>query len=201
MVKQILWFGALLAGSFFLSSCQTLFNFSPDRAAVEELITNSPVSLEIHPETIRVLQLLESEQGIMVLTTYLATNESNQINECLSLYKTAKVSQGWTAYGQGLSCWPAALIDQEPIRVTMGQNSTGESSSSDVSGLVFDPQIMSIEVIWDDGTIQDLEIVKGSYLAVRSGQYSVQFVHAFDEAGELVYSYEETKPAPGKENP
>lgn len=201
MVKQILWFGALLAGSFFLSSCQTLFNFSPDRAAVEELITNSPVSLEIHPETIRVLQLLESEQGIMVLTTYLATNESNQINECLSLYKTAKVSQGWSAYAQGSNCWPAALIDQEPIRVTMGQNSTGESSSSDVSGLVFDPQIMSIEVIWDDGTIQDLEIVKGSYLAVRSGQYSVQFVHAFDEAGELVYSYEETKPAPGKENP
>ena len=201
MVKQFFWFGALLAGSFFLSSCQTLFNFSPDRAAVEELITNSPVSLEIHPETIRVLQLLESEQGIMVLTTYLATSESDQMNECLSLYKTAKVSQGWSAYAQGSNCWPAALIDQESIRVSMGQNSTGVSSWSDVSGLVYDPLIKSIEVIWDDGTIQDLDIVKGSYLAVRSGQYSVQFVHALNEAGELVYSYQKTNPAPGKENP
>jgi hypothetical protein len=201
MIKQILWFGALLAASFFVSSCQTLFNFSPDRAAVQEVITNPPASLEVHRETIRVLQLQESEQGIMVLTTYLATGESGQISECLSLYKTAKDSQGWTALGQGSSCWPAALMDQDLISVSIGQNATDESSLSDVTGLVYDPQIKSIEVFWDDGTIQAVEVIKSSYLAVRSGQYSVQFIHAFNETGELVYSYQKPTPAPGKENP
>jgi hypothetical protein len=201
MIKQILWYLALLAAPFLLSSCQTLLNFSPDRAAVQEILINSPKSVEVHRETIRVLQLQESELGILVLTTYLATHENDQISECLSLFRTNKGSDGWTASGQGSSCWSAALVDQDPISISMGQQTTNENTSSNVAGLVYDPQIMSIEVIWEDGTTQTVDIVKRSYLAVRSGQYSVQFIHAFDETGEMVYSYHKPTPAPGKESP
>jgi hypothetical protein len=201
MIKQILSYIALLSVPFLLSSCQALLNFSPDRATVQEIIINSPQSLEVHRETIRVLQLQESEQGILVLTTYLATHENDQISECLALYRTAKTSDGWTAFDQGSSCWPAALVDQDSISISMGQQTTNENTSSNVAGLVYDPQIMSIEVIWDDGTTQAIDIVKRSYLAVRSGQYTVQFIHAFDETGEMVYSYQKPTPAPAKESP
>jgi hypothetical protein len=201
MIKQILSYIALLSGPFLLSSCQALLNFSPDRAAVQEIIMNSPQSLEVHRETIRVLQLQESEQGILVLTTYLATHENDQISECLALYRTAKTSDGWTAFGQGSSCWPAALVDEDSISISMGQQTTDESTSSNVAGLVYDPQIKLIEVVWDDGITQAVEVVKSSYLAVRSGQYSVQFISAFDETGEVVYSYQQPTSAPGKESP
>lgn len=201
MIKQILWFGRLLAASFLISGCQTLFNFSPDRAAIQELATNSPTGFDLHRETIRVLQIQESEQGILVLTTYLATHEDGQMSECISLSTTEKTDQGWSAINQGSSCWPAELVDQESISVSMGQNTKDEYSLSNASGLVYDPQIKSIEVVWDDDTSQAVDIVEGSYLAVRSGQYSVQLVNAFDDMGELVYSYQNPPPAPGKENP
>jgi hypothetical protein len=201
MIIRSLGFGAFLAASFFLSGCQTIFNISPDRAAVQEIVTNGPSPMEVNRDTIRVLQLQESEQDFMVLATYLATHESGQLNECLSLYKATKANHGWNAFGYGSNCWPAARVDQESISISMGQNVSTDGSMSDVSGLVYDPEIKSIEINWDDGTSQIAEVVKGSYLAVQSVQNSVQFVQAFNETGDLVYSYQQPTPAPGKENP
>ena len=201
MIQRILKASTFLCAALILSACQALFSFSPDRAAVQEIVLNSPSMNEIHRDTIRVLQMQEFDPGIMVLATYLATAEEDQMSECLALFQTEKTTEGWDAHSQGAACWPAALVDTDPIQVIYGQTNIDGQSSSNISGLVYKPEINTIEIVWEDGENQKVEVIKGSYLALRLGQQEFQVINALNESGELVYSYEKPTPAPGKETP
>jgi hypothetical protein len=202
MTKRVLLACFILAISMFLTGCQPLLSFSPDRAAVQEIVLNSPPMIEVHRDTIRVLQLQEFNSGIMVLATYLATAEGGQMSECLALFYAEKAVDAWVAHSRGSSCWPAELVDQEdPIQVLHGQSRSGDQRSSDASGLVYDPEIKTIQLFWKDGESQDLEVVKGSFLSAREGLHELQSVNAINESGKLVFRQDIPTPAPGKETP
>jgi hypothetical protein len=199
MIKNIIRGIPFLVAILPLTACQTLFSFSPDRAAIQEIILNSPSTMEVHKDTIRVLQMQEFDPGMMVLATYLGTVEGGQVSECLALFQTEKAVEGWNAYSHGSGCWPAGLLDEEPLQILYGQRSSNGQSMSDVSGLVYVPEITSVEVTWDDGESQALDVVKGSFLGLRTGKHDPKSITAFDEDGKPVYSYEVPSPAPGKD--
>ena len=201
MIKKIIRGIPFLVTFLSMTACQTLFSFSPDRAAIQEIILNSPSTMEVHRDTIRVLQMQEFEASMMVLATYLGTIEDGQMSECLALFQTEKGVEGWNAYSHGSGCWPAGLVDEDPVQILYGQRSSDGQSTSDVSGLVYIPEITSVEVTWGDGESQPLEVVKGSFLGLRTGSHDLKSITAFDEFATPVYSYEVPSPAPGKETP
>lgn len=202
MTKWMRRMSLFLAASLFLTACQSIFTFSPDRAAVQEIVLNSPSMIEVHRDTIRVLQLQEFDPGILVLATYLATAEGSQLSECLALFYSEKAVEGWNAHSRGSSCWPAELAEEEsPLHFIHGQSRSGNQSTSDASGLIYDPEITSVQLTWEDGETQVLEIVKRSFLSVRNGQHELKVVEGLDESGELVYSQEIPEPPPDKTVP
>ena len=189
-VKRFTITGGLLMVVLFLSGCDTLLNFSPDRAAVQAIVTSRSPSQEIHHDTIRVLQTQESSPGIVVLTTYLATQENDQMLECLALFNSEKFSQGWQAFGLGTTCWEVTLEDPNPISIGMLQNASLDTKMSYAIGLVFDPDIKLLDITWDDTFSQRIEVIKNSYLAIRAGQSSVASILAYDTKEDLVYTYQ-----------
>jgi hypothetical protein len=200
MIKRTIQASLILFAFLLSTACQTLLSFSPDRAAVQEIVLNSPAMIEVHRDTIRVLQMQEYDQGTLVLATYLANMGEGQLSECLALIYSQKGLEGWNASSRGSGCWPAELVeDEKPIQVLSGQSRSGAHSSSDASGLVYDPEIKTIQLTWKDGETQVLEVVKASFLSVRTGMHDLQSVTAIDASGELVYSLEIPPPAPGKE--
>lgn len=202
MIKRMVRAYLLLGACLFLTSCQAFFNFSPDRAAVQEIVMNSPSMVEVHRDTIRVLQMKEFDPGFIVLATYLATAEGGQMSECLAMFYAEKAVEGWDAHSRGSSCWPAELVQEEPpIQVIRGQSRSGDQSSSDASGLIYDPEIKTLQLTWDDGESQTLEVIKGSFLSVRAGLHELQTVNALNESGQIVYTHNIPIPAPGKETP
>jgi hypothetical protein len=201
MINKFIRVIPFLVAFLSLTACQTIFSFSPDRAAIQEIVLNSPSTMEVHRDTIRVLQMQEFKTGMMVLATYLGTGEGGQMSECLALFQTEKGDEGWNAYSHGSGCWPAGLVDEEPVQILYGQRGSFGQSTSDVSGLVYKPDITSVEVTWGDGESQALEVVKGSFLGLRSGSHELKSLTAFDESETPVYSYEVPSPAPGKETP
>jgi hypothetical protein len=202
VIQRIVQAFPFLVACLFLTSCQALFNFSPDRAAVQEIVMNSPSMIEVQRDTIRVLQMQEFDPGFIVLATFLATAEGGQMSECLAMFYAEKAVEGWDAHSRGSSCWPAELVQEEPpLQVIRGQSRSGDQSSSDASGLVYDPEITTIQLTWDDGENQELEVIKGSFLSVRAGQHELQTVNALDESGQVVYTHNIPTPAPGKETP
>jgi hypothetical protein len=201
MIKKFIRAIPFLVAFLSLTACQTIFSFSPDRAAIQEIVLNSPSTIEVHRDTIRVLQMQESKAGMMVLATYLGTGEGGQMSECLALFQTEKGVEGWNASSHGSGCWPAGLVDEEPVQILYGRRSSNGQSTSDVSGLVYKPEITSVEVTWGDGESQALEVVKGSFLGLRTGSHELKSLTAFDESETPVYSFEVPSPAPGKETP
>jgi hypothetical protein len=201
MIKKFIRAIPFLVAFLSLTACQTIFSFSPDRAAIQEIVLNSPYTIEVHRDTIRVLQMQESKAGMMVLATYLGTGEGGQMSECLALFQTEKGVEGWNASSHGSGCWPAGLVDEEPVQILYGRRSSNGQSTSDVSGLVYKPEITSVEVTWGDGESQALEVVKGSFLGLRTGSHELKSLTAFDESETPVYSFEVPSPAPGKETP
>jgi hypothetical protein len=201
MIKKIIRGIPFLVTFLSMTACQTLFSFSPDRAAIQEIVLNSPSTMEVHRDTIRVLPMQEFEAGMMVLATYLGTSEGGQMSECLALFQTEKGVEGWNAFSHGSGCWPAGLLDEDPVQILYGQRSSNGQSTSDASGLVYLPEITSVEVTWGDGESQSLEVVKGSFLGLRSGSHELKSITAFDEFATPVYSYVVPSPTPGKGTP
>jgi hypothetical protein len=173
---------------------------SPEQAAVRALLEGRR-TMQIRPATIQVLQTGSWGEEVNVLVTFQAAEESGQISQCLFLYEAHEArAAGWVVSGGGGGCGPVGGSG-EPIDIGAGQHSgTGRPAISHVKGLVHETGIRAIEVIWDDGELQRVEVINSSYLAVRGGLHEYTQIQALDEGGEVVYTYENPPPAPGKDS-
>jgi hypothetical protein len=70
---------------------------------------------------------------------------------------------------------------------------------SRVDGLVHDDAIVRAQVVWDDGTVQEVEVIQGSVLAVRGGTHRYDEVRGLDPRGEVVCVHEEPGAAARKQ--
>lgn len=77
----------------------------------------------------------------------------------------------------------------------------GAGAWSRVDGLVYADEIVRVEVVWEGGLAQEVEVVQGSLLAARGGAHRYAEVRGLDAEGEVVHVHEQTEVAPGKQDP
>ena len=182
-----------------LSACN--LSFSPEGAAVQTVLDVNRTSshMQVDPATIRVLQKQSLQDDEMVLVAFQAIQDNGQLSECLSMYQLHRGLLGWTAGSGGGGCEPAGG-GGEPLRIGAGRNSNPDrTSSTHVAGRVYEDGIVAVEVTWDDGQRQRVQVVNGSYLAVREGLHDYAQLQALNAKDEVVYTHENPPPAPGKE--
>lgn len=173
--------------------------FSPERAVVQEVLKNGRgwKDLDIDANTIRVLQTQPRDDGMVIQVVFQAVRDDGQRLECLYEYQTRKSRLEWVIGGGGGGCGPGGGSG-ESIGIGSGWNWSERESWSRVSGLVYVEGIVAVKVVWDDGESQRVEVVNGSYLAVRDGVHKYLQVQALDAGNEVVYVYE--NPETGSSN-
>jgi hypothetical protein len=180
-----------------LAACNV--TFSPEQAVLQSVL-DSPSDTQVNPATVRILQTKPWEGGQVAQVAFQEIDPGGQIYQCLYMYELQQSVLGWRTGGGGGGCGPVGGSG-EAIGIGAGQHSGVERMAlSHVDGLVYDPNVRTIEIIWDDGESQQVEVVNGAYLALRAGEHEYTEVRARNAAGEVVYTHEQPQLAPGKES-
>jgi hypothetical protein len=123
---------------------------------------------------------------------------------CLFLYEVQKSPVGgWMAAGGGGGCASDRPQDQA---IEIGSNiSSGDGTArrpgfTAVYGEVFDPEVVTVKVTWDDDLEQQADVIQSSYLIVRPahGKARYETVTALDADGNEIFTHLQPQPAPGK---
>ncbi len=190
---------ALLAAS---AGCSGGLAFTPDQAAVESAMRSAATTdLTPDPDSMAVLQTQKLGDSTLVLLRFTALHSSGQVSECLHLYEVYRRGLGFIPGSGGGGCGPAGG-EGEAFGVGMGHHSNsapGRLTFSDVNGLLYDPDLVSIEILWDDGEVQQALVSNGSYLAVRQGTHQVETITGRDAGGEVLSTWEHPQSIPGKD--
>ena len=187
-----------LFGAALFTGCRGILNFSPEMAVQQSLMEHPPFNSTIQPDTLAVLQTVDFEGSKFVLARFNTLDGNGQVSECTQMYETIRRAGSWFTGSGGGGCGPAGA-NQNPIGVGTGSSINNERAYSSANGLVYQEDFQAIEVIWDDGETQRVEVINGSYMVLRSGIHQVAFIHAYNEFEEAIYTYERPEPAPGKE--
>lgn len=87
----------------------------------------------------------------------------------------------------GGPCPGTAGAGQPAYSSFSGTSSNGIFSYSIASGEVFDPDIVRVDVTWDDGTVTAAVVTNGIYYSVREGiEATVTSVEAYDSKDQIV---------------
>ena len=189
---------ALVSFSLLLSSCSTLLGFTPERAVIREIMQTSDPNFTILPDSVQVLQSVDWNEDVLVIAVYQRSGRNNQIENCLDVYIVEMTRTGWMAGSGGSGCMTAGAMDQ-PVDAAGGSLSLeNEPAISYTYGLVHDPKIAAIEVTWSDEQVQVVEVVNGSYIAIRSDFVFHQKVRGLDAEGASQFASPAIEVAPGK---
>lgn len=182
-----------------LSACNV--SFSPERAAVQEVLdmNGTPGNMQVDPATIQVLQKQSLQDDEMVLVAFQAIQDNGQLSECLFMHQVHRGLLGWVIASGGGGCGPAGGSG-EPLEISAGRYAGPyRQSSSHVAGKVYEEGIVAVEVTWDDGERQRVQVVNASYLAVREDLHAHAQLQALNANDQVVYTFQNLPPAPGKE--
>ncbi|HEX6302705.1 MAG TPA: hypothetical protein VFZ76_00835 [Anaerolineales bacterium] len=182
-----------------VAGCRGMLNFSPERAVVQEILSGNSFGMRAVPDTVQVLQTKELEGTTFVQVAFQAVDEQNRRQDCLFVYEARSSPTGFASGGGGGGCSFGGPRENAPISVTRGSSSGAGVDYTEVDGFVYQPEIVSVEVTWEDGETQTVDVVNGAYLALRSGIQDVTQIRALDAGGEVVYEYESPAAAPGKQ--
>lgn len=181
-----------------LAACGPAFAFTPERAVIQDLMTSN--AGQIIPDSIRVLQVQPWQDGRLVLAAY-QIQDVNQVQDCVSITQVIQRGTGWDSTGGGAGCWPAGANDM-PVDVGGGGLSGSDRQPLKYYyGLVYDPNISTVEVSWDDGEVQSVPVVNSSYLLARNGNPEALQVRALNAAQEVIFSFDMVEPDASKQEP
>lgn len=186
----------MLCGLVLLGGCA----FSPERALVAEVrsMEGQWQDMQMRPETVRVRQQQPWQRGLVYLLSFEAIRTNGQRSDCLYTLQADKKGLEWRVTGSEGGCGPLGG-DGNPISVGWGQHGGLQRASlSHVCGLIYDPAVVIVQVVWEDGEEQRAEVADSSYLALRAGRHELSQVRGLDLQDEIVYVYENPLPAPGK---
>jgi hypothetical protein len=195
MLKIVALFALLMT-----AGCRGLLNFSPERAAVQEILSGNSFGMQAQPDTVQVLQSKVLEGTKFVQVAFQAVDEQGRQQQCLFLYETRKTPVGFVTGSGGGGCGIGKPPGDGPISVGVGSSGGAGVVYTEADGFVYQPEIVSLEVIWEDGQTQTIEVVNGAYLALRSGRQELAQIKALNADGDVVYTYESPTPAPGKQS-
>lgn len=188
--------------------------FSAEQAAINAVLRSPGSNMQPDPTSTQVLQSSVMGERTFVMIYFEGVNQDlgPGKSKCLFLYEVQKSRFGtWQPKGGGGGCENVAAVAPEgqnvsapaapnPISISSGQSSTDgplDSGSSTIYGQVFDETVKSVKATWSDGTISDAQVINGSYLIIRGGQFNMDKVEALNASGEVVYPYQ-PEIAPGK---
>lgn len=182
------WFTLLLLAA----GCAEMA-YSPESAAQQAVRSGRIMpDLKVDPNSIQVLQSQPLGKSTLVLVSYQGMQARNGPMDCLYTFEAQKGALGWTSGGGGGGC-SNAKPDPTAMPISVGGNSgsgTGDPGYSSVSGLVYRPDIQSVQVTWEDGMSQLAAVSNHSYLAVRGGVFKMKKVEAIDANRVTVYTNE-----------
>jgi hypothetical protein len=177
--------------------------FSPEQAAIQAM-RDSQGQGTVYEDTIQVLQSNQVGKDVYVLYSF-RTREVNYDADCLWMYRVQRGRLGlWQPSSGGGGCSgtlpgteASPLMD---VEISGGHSTTGplDPGTSETYGKVNRPEITKIRVTWDDGQSVEVDVVKASYMVVRSGLVKAARVEGLDKSGAVVYTNEPGAPAPGK---
>lgn len=166
-----------------LTACNPIA-FSPESAAVQNLL-NDP---EVVADSIRVHQVQPWEARQIVLVSYLAQNEMEQMS-CEAVFEMERTPGGWRTGGSGAGC--SSPPNTEPVTYGSGSQGIAPDAISHASGLVTLGAAQEVEITWPDGVTQRVPVVNGSYMALRAGRFHmIARVEVLDAAGAVIHEIE-----------
>jgi hypothetical protein len=154
-----------------------------------------------------VRQTIESETKTFVLLTYQQKQEGRE-DKCIHMAATIRNRFGlWAVDSSGGGCTGrvgggSSLEPEQPLEISSGnsgRNSPTDPGYSYVDGLVHDENIHSVRITWDDGTIQEMDVINGSLLAVQAGVMNYQAIEGLNADGDAIFLTQFGVTAPGKE--
>jgi hypothetical protein len=167
-----------------LSACAGVLSFTPERAAVQQVMQIQGVQ----PESVQILQKGEVGELTVVLVGYRRILAQAGEMQCLAHYEMINWAGWWMAGSGGGGC-STVEAGGPPLGANQGSYRSNERAYSVVDGLVHQPDIREIEVTWEDGEAQRVKVESASYLVLRLGsEHRYQTVQAYDEQGERVYT-------------
>lgn len=185
-----------------LSGCMPTA-FSPETAALQSVVEVKFPDFTLDRNTVQIVQRAPLGDRFVYLITYQGNRVNTGRESCLFVYEVHKAPfGGWTSGSGGGGCSNAQPQDQQPI--SLGSNTSGSSGNNDpgfsaVNGEVFDEKIVQVQVTWNDGQVQQVDVVKNTFLAVRAGQFGYQKAEALDKDQNVIFQNEIPAIAPGKQ--
>ena len=202
-----------LLSALLLSSCGIAYSriggagaVTPESAAITAVIVQQGGNFTLDQNSIQVLQTQQlAENYALVQIAYQGFQQAQQV-QCLSTHAALSSQGGWRITGGASGCVPAGQDSGSPLDVSQNSNSGGGASSDPgntaVDGFVNDARIKTVSVTWQDGQVQQVSVVNGAYLAGRLGkQAAFQTIQGLDENGVVIYTFDQSPPAPGKTSP
>lgn len=192
----------LLVIAVLVSGCGGMV-FSPAEAAIRHTMDTPLPEFTVNPNSIQVLQQVELGNVVIVLVKFSGTRASTGQEECLFTHGVERTWMGTYQGGGGGGGCSSQPPDPEtqPISIMSGKSSgrdIGDPGYSEVSGEVFRDDVTSVIVTWSDGKVEQVDVINGTYLTAREGQFDRSKIEAINADGEVVYT-DEMRIAPGKQ--
>ena len=183
--------GLLLLELLLLASpgCGSLLAFTPERAAVEALL--GPADRTGRPENIvsgsvKVQQIQAWRDASIVLITFNATEPEIGLVDCLYLFRVTRVRSRWVTDQDGQGCWTTGGSG-ELFQISLNQSWGSEDPGmSWAYGLVYDGRVAALDFLWEDGEMETIAVIQGTFLAMRTGVHEMVLVRPLDTNGDLV---------------
>ena len=163
---------------FSLAACSTAY--TPDQAAHVDLVNN----FNAVEETIRIHQTQPWKNNMVVMASFQSVDQ-NQLSSCEAVFEMEQRGIGWRVGGSGVGCSSPPAADA----VTYGSGTQGvpPNALSYAHGLVKLTEGKSVDITWQDGEVQRVPVVNGSYLALRSGSFQmIRKVEVLDNLQEVI---------------
>jgi hypothetical protein len=175
--------------TFFLSGCAQTTKTSPE-ALVLSILLGSPN--KVPPSSILFLREQSLLEHTFVLVQYHVEKSNGEILDCHALFDTFLDDQNrWTTSGGDPSCSPQGRTELQPSWGAYGMGSLAKPAGmiySYIYGHVWNNDIASMVITWEDGTQQVVDLNQNTYLALREGRSSRIEVAGKDKSGKIIYT-------------
>lgn len=178
--------------AFLLTGCAG-GSSSAEQAAAKYVINMVSDEAVIDPRSIEILQAQPFEDSTYVVLSYRRKYAGND-ETCLVLYETHReLFRGWVSTGGGGAC--ATQEDEsaaDVLRFSGGTSFRREQNKPPVShalGKVSDPAIVKVDITWEDGQVQQAQVVNNSVLAMRTGEAQVRNAVGLDQEDEVIFTF------------
>jgi hypothetical protein len=171
------------------SGCGSLLTFTPERAAVEVLLgppETTGRTENITPGSVKVAQTQDWREGYMVAVTFNATEPQTGLLDCLYIFEATRAQSRWVAYPQERDCGPAGGNGEAYQQLQSQMWGTDIPGMSIAYGLVYDTNIHTLDILWEDGERETIAVINGTYIWVREGVHDAVLVRPLDENGDLI---------------